>query len=438
MSTTTSKDLIEWLRAAAPYIHMHKNKTFILVFDESLLASPNFMGFIHDLNVLASIGIKIVLVHGSQTEIEKTLKKKKITPRFVNQHQIIDKETLSVAQELSGRLRLELEGKLSTALPNSPMAGSNIRVSSGNFIFATPLGVIDGIDTLYAGETRKVDETAIIDRLEKQEIVLLSSMGFSPTGEIFVLTKEDVATEAAIALKADKLIFLSELPNIRNKQNQPIRELYTNKAKTILKDGTLCYKNRLTLRSAIKACDSGVERVHVVDVKYDGGLITELFTHKGIGILITKNPIESVRKAIESDADSIFELIKPLQENQILVPRTEKDLAKVIEEFIVLEHDSVIVGCAALHPFHSDKIGELACLVVHPVYRNTGAGKILLKTIEKLGREKNLSEIFVLTTKSTHWFIQNGFINQPITKLPIRRQKVYNSARNSKTLSKKI
>ncbi|MAW32883.1 MAG: amino-acid N-acetyltransferase [Proteobacteria bacterium] len=438
MEVPTNKHLVEWFRTAAPYIRMHKNKTFVFAFDGSLVNSPNFMSFIHDLNILTSIGIKIVLVHGSLKEIRSLSKKKQISSHFVRDHQIIDKTMLSIAQEVSGKIRLELEAKLSTTLPNSPMEGSNIRVSSGNFIFARPVGVIDGVDTLYAGETRKIDVEAISDKLQNEEIVLLSPMGFSSTGEMFLLNKEDIAVNAAISLRADKLIFLTEPLHFEDRHFQQIREMYAEHVKTIIDSGTLSTNLAPILESAVKACNSGVDRVHVVNEGDSDALITELFTHKGMGILVTKSSTESVRRATPSDIDIILELIKPLQETQILTIRTREEVELAILDFIVLEHDKTVVGCAALHNFVEEKIGELACLAVHKSYRDAGGGTKLLKKIEKICKENKVPEIFALTTQSSHWFIQHGFSEKKLSQLPRKRLAMYNNGRNSKTLSKKI
>ncbi len=438
MKTSSSKDLVRWFRAAAPYIHIHKNKTFVITFDACLMDSSNFIGFVHDLNLLLSLGIRIVLVYGAQEEIDRIVRHKKITQQYVRHHKVVDKNILSIAQDVFGRVRLELEARLSTSLPNSPMEGSNIRVSSGNFVFAQPLGIIDGVDTLFAGETRKVDEKAIDDRLNNHEIVLLSTSGFSSTGEVFCLTKEDLATKTAISLEANKLIFLGKPMELTDKNNHKVKEVFTNNFQTIIENNELSQESRFTLSSAVYACNSGVGRTHIIDGTQDEALLVELFTHKGLGVLVTKNPTESIRPALPTDNTAILELIKPLQDNNIIVPRSEVDLMKLIPNFIVLEHDQMLVGCAALHCFPDKKMGELACLAVHPVYQNIGAGKTLLSSIEELARKHNLLEIFVLTTQSAHWFLQQGFTPAGLAKLPSAKQDQYNQSRKSKILFKKI
>ncbi len=438
MSINSSKNLVRWFRAAAPYIHIHKNNTFVITFDASLMGSANFIGFVHDLNLLLSLGIKIVLVYGAQREISRTMQQRKITQQYVRHHKVVDKEILSIAQDVFGRVRLELEARLSTSLPNSPMEGSNIRVSSGNFVFARPLGIIDGVDTLFSGETRKVDGKAIGDRLDNREIVLLSSTGFSSTGEIFCLSQEELATKTAVSLKAGKLIFLGKPIELTDKKNRPVKEVFTNNFDTIIKDNDLDEESQFTLRSAALACESGVDRAHIINGTEDEALIVELFTHKGLGILITKNPTESIRKALPADSAAILELIKPLQDEEILSPRSEVELEEIIPNFIVLEHDQMLVGCAALNCFPDLNMGELACLAVHPVYRNIGAGKTLLTSIQEIGRKNNLSKLFVLTTQSTHWFIQQGFIPGSVTDLPPVKQERYNKSRKPKSLFKTI
>ena len=438
MTQFSAKDSVEWFRSATPYIRMHKGKTFVFVFDTSLSLSPNFKGFIHDLNLLLSIGIKVVLIYGFDEELKDKFSQPESKEIYDENRLVISKGLLSTIQERSGKFRIDLEARLSTNLPNSPMEGSNIRASSGNFIFARPLGIINGVDTLFAGEVEKIDVAGINDRLNTDEIVILSPLGFSPTGEIFLLRKEQVGELTAINLKADKLIFINDTSQFRDNINKDLREIHTDQLVSAIDNGTMPKQTQSTLEASLSACQRGVRRVHLVDQCDEYALITELFTHRGMGILITKSTVESMRDAKLGDADGILELIKPLQEVQILIPRTKEAVEEIIKDFTVLEHDGTLVGCVALHGYNDEKIGELACLVVHPSYQKARAGINLLARIESKCRARGIQKIFVLTTRSSQWFVRRGFAIGNIKNLPIEKQAVYNSERNAKVLVKNL
>jgi amino-acid N-acetyltransferase len=315
-------------------------------------------------------------------------------------------------------------------LPNSPMAGSEIRVASGNFVSARPRGVVDGVDMLYTGEVRKVDASAIRARLDHNELVLISPLGYSPTGEIFNVTLEDVAAECAIALRADKLIFLTDEAGVFDSKGKLLRELTVTDAQTLFdsaeKAGTSAAHY---LPFAIKACRGGAARVHLVDRNVDGSMLLELFTHEGVGSMISQDPLEQLREATIDDVGAILQLIEPLETEGVLAKRSRELLEIEINRFMVLEHDRLIVGCAALYPFPEERAGELTCLAVRPQYRDAGAGEILLRAIEKL---------FVLTTVASHWFIEHGFASAPLSILPARKAALYNYQRNSRVLEKKL
>src|SRR4029077_7702852 len=190
---------IDWFQSVAPYIHAFRGRVFVIAFGGEMVADGRFADLAQDVNLLAALGVKLVLVHGARPQIEEKLKERRRRSRFHNGLRVTDDFTLSCAKEASGRLRVEIEALLSMGLPNSPMAGSDIRVASGNFITAKPLGVVAGVDYMHTGEVRKVDAQAIQKRLDDNELVLLSPVGYSPTGEVFNLALEDVAAAAAIA-----------------------------------------------------------------------------------------------------------------------------------------------------------------------------------------------------------------------------------------------
>ena len=328
---------------------------------------------------------------------------------------------------------------LSMGLPNSPMAGSEIRVASGNFVSARPRGVVDGVDMLYTGEVRKVDASAIRARLDDNERVLIAPRGDSPTGEIFNVTLEDVAAECAIALGADKLIFLTDDAGVSDHEGKLLRELTVSDAQALFDIATktgAAVSHYLPF--AIKACRGGAARVHLVDRNVDGSMLLELFTHEGVGSMISQDPLERLREATIEDVGAILQLIEPLETQGVLAKRSRELLEIEIDRFMVLEHDRLIVGCAALYPFQEERAGELACLAVRPEFRDAGAGEILLRAIEKRALKFNLKKLFLLTTVASHWFIEHGFASAPLSILPARKAALYNYQRNSRVLEKKL
>jgi amino-acid N-acetyltransferase len=430
---------VPWFRAAAPYIHAFRGRTFVVAFGGEVVADGGFVSLTHDLNLLAALGVRLVLVHGARPQIETRLKARRARMRYVRDMRVTDEQALADVKEASGRLRMEIEALLSMGLPNSPMANATIRVSGGNFVVAQPVGVVDGVDMLYTGEVRKVNAEAIRNRLDDGELVLLSSLGFSPTGEIFNLTVEDVACHVAHALAADKLVFLMDEPGVTDSTGALLRELTVSDAERVM-GGRHAPRGDagLYLPFAACACHGGVKRAHLISRHQDGALLLELFTHEGVGTMVTQDSLETVRTATVDDVGGVIGLIEPLEADGTLVKRSRELLEREIGHFTVLEHDGLIVGCAALYPFPEERAGELACLAVHAKYRGTGAGERLLRTIEGRARRARLERLFVLTTRTAHWFVEQGFTVQDVDSLPMERRRLYNYQRRSKVLGKEI
>ncbi|HYH42815.1 MAG TPA: amino-acid N-acetyltransferase [Burkholderiales bacterium] len=430
---------IDWFQSVTPYIHAFRGKIFVIAFGGDLVADGRFFDLTHDLNLLAALGVQLVLVHGTRPQIESRLAELEHESRFQGGLRVTDDVALGVAKEAAGRLRVEIEALLSMGLPNSPMAGADIRVASGNFITAKPLGVLDGVDYLHTGEVRKVDATAIGRRLADNELVLVSPLGYSPTGEVFNLALEDVAASTAVALQAEKLIFMMDTPGVTGLRGELLRELTVKQAKSrIARGGKRETDLQFYLPSAVRACEGGVKRVHLISGHIDDALLLELFTHKGVGTLVTPDPIETLRPARPDDIGGILQLIEPLEAERILVKRNRSLLESEINRFFVLEHDRVVIACAALYAFPDERVGELAGLAVRPDFRNQGAGERLVKEIETRARRLKLKRLFVLTTRAEHWFVERGFTETDIDALPAPKRELYNYQRRSVVLVKRL
>lgn len=437
--TTTNRDYLDWFRGTAPYINAHRGKTFVIYFGGEAIADAAFPAQLHDIALLDSLGIKLVLVHGIRPQIDARLTRQGLHASYQNGLRITDQAALECVKEAAGTARVEIEALLSMGLPNSPMSGARIRVASGNFVTARPVGVRNGIDFQHTGEVRRIDTRGIRAALDRGDIVLLSAVGYSSTGEIFNLRSEAVATAAAIALQADKLLLLGEQDCIPQPDDVLVRQLTTDEARRLLDaPNSLAPGMTADLDAAVEACLNGVERSHYMNRHTDGALLLELFTRDGVGTLVSKAPFESLRPAHVSDVPGILSLLLPLEQQGILVPRSQERLESGINDYIVIERDGAIIGCAALHAFPEASMGELACLVLHPDYRSEGRGERLLELIEQQARQNRQDGIFALTTQTEHWFREHGFEPARVSDLPQSRQAAYNTGRNSKVLIKRL
>jgi amino-acid N-acetyltransferase len=436
MSAVFDFTFVPWFRSVAPYIHMHRGKTFVVGIAGEAIEAGKLPNLAQDLALIQSMGVRIVLVHGFRPQVNEQLAAKGHVPQYSHGMRITDSVALDCAQEAAGQLRYEIEAAFSQALPNTPMAGATVRVISGNFITARPVGILDGVDFQHSGLVRKVDVAGITQTLAAGSMVLLSPFGFSPTGEAFNLTMEEVATSVATALQADKLIFVTETPGIRINPAEPASEdnpidteLPLDAAKKLL--ATLPHTTNPSdiafyLQHCVKACETGVERSHILPFAVDGSLLLEVYMHDGIGTMVVDEKLEELREATHEDVGGT------------LVKRDRNEIERDAGQYTVIEHDGVIFACAALYPYPEAQTGEMAALTVSPQSQGQGDGEKVLKRIEHRARNKGLKSIFVLTTRTKHWFLKRGFVQVDPDWLPEARKRKYNTDRRSLVLVKKL
>jgi amino-acid N-acetyltransferase len=445
MSLVFPHTFVPWFRAVAPHIHAYRGKTFVVAMAGELIAAGKLNNLVQDLAILHAIGIKLALVHGFRPQVTEQLAAKGHTSRFSHGLRITDPPALDAAQEAAGQLRFEIEAAFSQGLPNTPMANATVRVVSGNFLTAKPVGIVDGVDFMHSGLVRRVDGAAIRRAIDTGAVVLLSPFGFSPTGEAFNLTMEDVATATAIALQADKLLFLTEVPGIRevagDADSAIDTELALADARRLLASLPAPAQPTDTafyLQHCVRACEAGVERSHILPFAVDGALLMEVFTHDGIGTMVVDEKLESLREATADDVPGILQLIEPFERDGTLVRRQRTEIERDVANYTVIEHDGVIFGCVALYPYPEARTGEMAAITVSPQVQSQGDGERLLKRIEQRARAAGLDSIFVLTTRTMHWFIKRGFASVDPDWLPEARKRKYNWDRRSLVLVKKL
>ncbi|MCK2362170.1 amino-acid N-acetyltransferase [Escherichia coli] len=431
-------ELVEGFRHSVPYINTHRGKTFVIMLGGEAIEHENFSSIVNDIGLLHTLGIRLVVVYGARPQIDANLAAHHHEPLYHKNIRVTDAKTLELVKQAAGTLQLDITARLSMSLNNTPLQGAHINVVSGNFIIAQPLGVDDGVDYCHSGRIRRIDEDAIHRQLDSGAIVLMGPVAVSVTGESFNLTSEEIATQLAIKLKAEKMIGFCSSQGVTNDDGDIVSELFPNEAQARVEaqeekgdynSGTVRF-----LRGAVKACRSGVRRCHLISYQEDGALLQELFSRDGIGTQIVMESAEQIRRATINDIGGILELIRPLEQQGILVRRSREQLEMEIDKFTIIQRDNTTIACAALYPFPEEKIGEMACVAVHPDYRSSSRGEVLLERIAAQAKQSGLSKLFVLTTRSIHWFQERGFTPVDIDLLPESKKQLYNYQRKSKVL----
>lgn len=434
--------LVNAFRHSTPYVNHHRGSTFVIMLSGETIADENFKSLIADIALLHSLGIRLVLVFGARPQIDIALEQDQIPLRFHKRIRITDDETFNVIKQVCGGLQLDIMARMSMGLINTPMAGANLNVVTGNFVTSQPLGIDDGIDYCHSGRVRRVDGHGIRRQLDQNNIVLISPLGFSVTGESFSVNADDIAAKVAMELQADKFIAFCAHQGVMNDDGDVVAELFPEQAEDYLQHleqqgndstGTARY-----IRAAIEACRAGVPRSHLVSYREDGALVQELFTRDGIGTQIVRHSSEQIRPATINDVGGILDLIRPLEAEGILVRRTREQLEMHVDNYYIIERDGMVIACAALYIFREENMAEMGCVAVHPEYRSSNRGDRLVSQIEDLARAKHIEKLFVLTTRSIHWFRERGFEPVEVSALPLEKQQLYNYQRRSKILMKDL
>ena len=415
--TPYDEHFVSWFRAVTPYINAFRGKTFVIAFGGKAVASEFAKTLAYDVNLLVSLGIRLVLVHGARPQIEEELREKNLESLYHRGYRVTDAEALDCVLDAVGSVYLEIEAMLSQGLP---------------------IGVLDGIDMQYAGKVRKVDAEGINAQLGLGNIVLLNCEGPSPTGEIFNLQMEEAAEAVATGIRADKLVYLTDSTGVTDKDGQLLDAMTADEASQLLRDADWLSADIMRyLPCAVRASRTGVGRVHLIGFEQDGALLRELFTHDGVGTVVTRESLENIREAKPDDIAALIALIEPMEQEGILVHRPRELLEREIDHFSIMLHDGIIVGCAALYP-HSEDEAELACLAVSHEHREWGYGEQLMLRIEQRARKSGIKRLFVLTTRTEHWFVERGFKVGTVDDLPANKRDMYNYQRRSKVLFKTL
>lgn len=422
-----------WFHHVAPYINAHRGRTFVLCLPGEGLAQIQLASFAADVALLQSLGVHLVLVFGCRPQVDAAIEQHSNAPPpplNPGAKRVTDAQTLDLYLQACGKTMAHLNAAFSLGLPHSPLYGTAIEVLTGNWVVAQPYGIHNGVDYQFTGKVRKIHIDALRTQLGQNRLVLLPPMGYSPTGECFNLSHDELALTVATQLKADKLIFLTGFDGLKDDLGQRLNEVQLPlRSPLCLQDAQMAHAFAL----AERACEQNVSRVHLVSYEGVGNLLQELFTREGSGTMVTAHRIEKIRTAQLEDVSAILELTHPLESEGILVSRSREMLEQDIAKFAVVERDNAVIGCAALYEY-PEGVAELACVAVSPEYRGQKKGNQLIHHLVQKARHMGLKGVFILTTQASHWFQEQGFESVGIEMLPQQRQKAYCAARNSKIM----
>lgn len=430
----TDSGFIGKFRHAAPYIQAHRDRVVVVAMPGEVFTSPGFENLIHDLALLACLGIKLVIVHGARIQIESKIEGAGLTSHIVDQTRVTTDAELPYVIEAINEQTTRLISAFSTGLPNTPRFGVQLSVLSGNFVIARPMGVKNGVDYEHTGVVRQIQNDRISSCLSSGNIVVVPPLGYSLTGELFNLSIQDLVSEVAANIGADKLICLTDskiidqldlgMGAVIDASSLDQKVLHMNEPGAMLKS--------ITPKVLTAGC-----RCHLIDYHSNGAILQELFTPEGQGIMVVDQDYQRLRPASIEDIGGIIDLIRPLEDRGILVKRSRDLLERYIDSYFVIECDQMIIACGAIIPY-SGKTAELACIATHPSFTKQGLGRKLVDALVKMARKDGFRKVFILTTEGEHWFIERGFNEASLQDLPEEKRQAYNYQRGSKVLIRNI
>lgn len=433
MDKSKLKEQSEVIRQAFGYIDRFKNELFVIKIDDILISNPLFPILIKDLVLLHRMGIRIILVPGARTRIDEVLKTYNVSCSTINGIRISPPESIPFIKMAA----FDVSNNIMTML-----AECEAHAVIGNWVRARSIGVRNGINYQSSGTVERLQIDILNNVLEDGLIPIFPNIGWSGKGKPYNLSSNELALTLSIELKAAKLFFVTDKGGIHQGEYKIpdgafvtgegiISQLNREQAQEFLDlNSSDSYDESLELVSlGLEACNLGVKRVHIVDGHIEGMILKEIFSNRGLGTMIYGNQHENIRKMTHSDIPEVLRMMHPAVEDKILIPRTASDLEKKIKDYIVYEVDGTVHGCGALHKYGQQ--GEIAAIVVDEMYINAGIGKKIVSYLMEKALAMKLKQVFLLTTQTSDWFSQLGFVQGEISDLPKEKQKTYNYDRNS-------
>jgi len=420
------------LRGILQYVPRFREKIFVVAIDGEIVASPNFANILLDLAVLRSLSIKVILVHGAARQIAQLAAERAVTISNSDGTGITDDATLKVSIEAATNVMTEIMQGLTSV---------DLRAAYANALIAHPAGILGGVDQLNTGRVERVDTKSLHLFLNEGIIPVIPPMGYDGEGKTFRVNSDGIALEVAEAMQAMKVLFLSANEGVLV-NGEIVGQLSMAEAEEFVKKkrGVIAPSLISKLEHGARACRLGVARVHLLDGRHDEALLSEVFSHEGIGTMIYSNEYQQIRRVFKKDVRAIMTLIRQSVHNEELVKRTRADILAHLEDYWVLELDRNLIGCVAVHLFPEPQMAELACLYVSKSHEGEGHGRKLMAFADQLAAEKGMRKMFALSTQAFNFFQQKGgFFEVGADELPAERRRKYEaSARNAKIMLKAL
>ena len=418
-------DQINTIRQTFGYLQKYKNAVFVIKIDGRLYCDPLFPLLIRDVVLLHNLGIKIVLVPGTRVRINEILNSFGIKTCEHKGMRISTEEAIPFIKMAT----FDVANQVMTML-----AENNANAVIGNWIRARGMGVIDGVDYQSSGLVDKIDVASIQNVLNNNMIPIFPNIGWSLSGKPYNISSHELALKISVAMKAEKLFFITDFGGISINE-APVSQLTIKEAKQILAktpyDGI--DENLELLNLSFDAAKSGVKRVHIVGGHHDGMLLKEIFSNIGQGTMIYSGEFDSIRKLDYSDIPEILRITRPLVEKGVLIERTNKDIEDLIGEFYGYEVDGILHAVAALHAY-DDNSAEICSVAVDSVYSGMGIGKKVVSFLISQAKSQGKSKCFLLTTQTSDWFEELGFVESGLENLPKVKRETYNKNRKSRIM----
>lgn len=420
------------LRGILQYVPQFREKTFVLAVDAGIVSDESFATLLLDVALLRSLSIRVVLVHGAADQIRVLAGAQRVQASDLEGTGVTDAQTLELALTAANRLTHEiLEG----------LSANDLRAACPNVVTSHPVGILHGVDHLYTGRVERVDIEFLQSLLNQGVVPILPPLGFDGEGRTYRVNSDEVAVAAATQLKAVKLIFISAREGLIY-QDRPIRQMLVGDLSRLLQRDRAGFAPEMLSRAqhAVRACNAGVPRVHVIDGRLEEGLLAEVFDNHGLGTLIHANEYESIRPARRKDVRAILMLTRQAVESDELVRRTRATIEKNVDDYFIFEIDGNPVACVALHVFGDQRTAELASLFVSPAHENQGIGRKLTQFVEDRARALGVTRLLALSTQAfTYFQSKAGFVEgTPDDLPPPRRERYEQSGRKSKVLVKTL
>ncbi len=420
------------LREILQYVPLFRGRIFVVAVDGDVAASENFPNLLLDLAVLRSLSIKVVLVHGASHQIKQLAKDRGVPITNSDGIGLTDEATLQVSIDAAIRLTNEIMEGLSSV---------DLRAAYINAIIAHPSGILGGVDQQFTGKVERVDVEVLKLLLEEGIIPIVPPLGFDGEGRTYRVNSDSIALEVGVELGAAKILYLASCESFNSSAALP-RQLSIAEAEDLVKKRKSEIAPGLgsKLENSSKACRQGVARAHVLNGGLNEALLSEVFSHEGIGSMVYSNEYQQIRRIFKKDVRAVISLIRQSVQNEELVRRTRNEIVENLGDYWILEIDRTPVACVALHHYIGHAAAELACLHVRKSHENQGYGRKLMAFVENVAREKGVHTLFALSTQAYSYLQQKGgFLQAEPSVLPPERLAKYEaSGRKSVILMKAL